>query len=212
VNGKGALGLILELTAVTRTFAGRCVLGPLDLELRGGERLALTGPNGSGKSTLLRCIGGTVAPSSGRIAVDGASAGTRAARHRVGASFSQERSFYLRLTGRENLHTFACLREPWAQAGRRVDELVAELGLEEIAAMRVDRCSTGMVQQLALARSLLGAPGLLLLDEPTRSLDDEAVERLWAALGRRPSLALIVATHRHEDIERCERHLALKAG
>jgi ABC-2 type transport system ATP-binding protein len=161
---------------------------------------------------LLRCIAGTLAPSTGTITVDGARAGTRAARRRVGASFSQERSFYLRLTGRENLLTFACLRQPSTPARRQVEELVAELGLEDIAAARMDRCSSGMVQQVAFARALLGTPGLLLLDEPTRSLDEAAVERLWAALGRRPSLALIIATHRDEDIERCERHLALDAG
>jgi ABC-type multidrug transport system ATPase subunit len=204
--------MILELGAVTRTFAGRRVLGPIDLELGSGERVAVTGPNGSGKSTLLRCIAGTLAPSTGTIAVEGAPAGTRAARERIGASFSQERSFYLRLTGRENLLTFACLRQPSARARRQVEELVDELELEEIAAARVDRCSTGMVQQLAFARALLGEPGLLLLDEPTRSLDEAAVERLWAALASRPSLALIIATHRHEDIERCERHLALEPG
>jgi ABC-type multidrug transport system ATPase subunit len=69
-----------------------------------------------------------------------------------------------------------------------------------------------MVQQVAIARALLGGPSLMLLDEPTRSLDDAAVERLWTALDRRPDMTLIVATHRREDVERCERHIALGAG
>ena len=69
-----------------------------------------------------------------------------------------------------------------------------------------------MVQQIAIARALLGMPSLLLLDEPTRSLDDAAVARLWAAIERRSHMTLIVATHRREDVERCQHHLALAAG
>lgn len=203
------MSTILEARGVTRSFQGRRVLGPLDLTLRRGERLAIRGENGAGKSTLLRCIAGSVAPSTGTVEIAGAKAGSRVARGCVGASFSQDRSFYLRLTGVDNLLTFAQLREPPAPAKQTVKDVIAELELEQIAALRVDRCSTGMVQQLAFARALLGNPPLLLLDEPTRSLDDAAVERLWAAIDRRPSAALIIATHRHEDVERCERHLSL---
>ena len=90
-----------------------------------------------------------------------------------------------------------------------VDALVEELELAEIAAERVDRCSTGMIQQLALARALVGDPELLLLDEPTRSLDEDAVQRLWAALDRRPQLALVVATHNDADVSRCHGRLDL---
>lgn len=201
--------MIVEALGLTRAFQGRRVLGPLDLRLVGGERLALTGPNGAGKSTLLRCIAGTVAPSAGTITVDGCPAGTRGARRLVGTSFSQERSFYLRLTGVQNLVTFARMREPAARARQIVADLLAELGLEEIAARRVDRCSSGMVQQLAFARALLAAPPLVLLDEPTRSLDDSATERLWDAVDNRPAMTLIVATHRTEEVVRCERNLAL---
>jgi ABC-2 type transport system ATP-binding protein len=204
--------MILEACALTRTFRKRTVLGPLDLALDVGERLALTGSNGSGKSTLLRCVAGTVAPSSGTVVVGGQKAGSRAARRLVGASFSQERSFYLRLTGFHNLLTFARMREPAERACKSVDRLVAELELGEIAAKRVDRCSSGMVQQLALARALLGDPPLLLLDEPTRSLDDAAVARMWEAIGRRPETAVIIATHRQEDVERCERHFSLNTN
>jgi ABC-2 type transport system ATP-binding protein len=201
--------VIVEARALTRAFGGRRVLGPLDLSVTGGERLALTGPNGAGKSTLLRCIAGTVAPSGGTITVDGCPAGTRSARRLVGTSFSQERSFYLRLTGAQNLMTFARMRLSAARARLTVGDLVAELGLEQIASRRVDRCSSGMVQQLAFARALIGGPDLLLLDEPTRSLDDAASQRLWEAIDRRPSIALIVATHRTDEVERCERDLAL---
>jgi ABC-type multidrug transport system ATPase subunit len=199
----------LQVQALTRRFGGRVVLGPLDLALDGGERLALTGPNGAGKSTLLRCVAGSVAPSSGTVTIDGADAGSRAARMLTGTSLAQERSFYLRLSGLANLLTFARLRMSTVRARAAVRELIAELELEEIAARRVDRCSTGMVQQLAFARALLGTPSLLLLDEPTRSLDDGAVGRLWQAIERRPETAVVIATHRGEDAERCERHLAL---
>ncbi len=203
---------MLEATAVTKSFQGRHVLGPLDLRLGAGERLALTGPNGAGKSTLLRCIAGTLAPSSGEITVAGHRAGTRAARRSIGVTFAQERAFYLRLSGTENLLTFAMMRLPPARARAAVEHVLTELELHDIAARRVDACSSGMVQQIAIARALLGMPSLLLLDEPTRSLDDAAVARLWAAIERRSHMTLIVATHRREDVERCQHHLALAAG
>lgn len=202
---------MLDVTAITKSFQGKHVLGPLDLRLDAGERLALTGPNGAGKSTLLRCIAGTLSPCSGSIMVAGDRAGTQAAKRRIGVAFAQERAFYLRLSGAENLLSFAMMRLPPAKARAAVKLVVSELSLEEIAARRIDRCSSGMVQQLSIARALLGGPSLLLLDEPTRSLDESAVARLWDAVDRRPHTALIIATHRREDVERCQRHLALAA-
>jgi ABC-type multidrug transport system ATPase subunit len=203
---------MLEAVAITKRFGSKHVLGPLDLRLGASERLAVTGPNGAGKSTLIRCIAGTLAPCSGEITVAGHPAGSQAAKARIGVAFAQERAFYLRLNGSENLLTFALLRLPPARARAAVTHVVSELELEDIAAQRIDRCSSGMVQQLAIARALLGEPSLLLLDEPTRSLDDAAVARLWAAVDRRPHMALIIATHRREDVERCQHHVALAAG
>jgi len=190
---------------VMRAFGKRRVVGPLNLDAHRGERIALVGPNGSGKSTFLRCVAGTLTPSTGSVHVGGHPAGTRQARRLIGVSLSQERSFYLRLSGYANLLVFAQLREPIGRARADVAEIVEELGIAPIAAQRVDRCSTGMVQQLALARALLGAPALLMLDEPTRSLDTAAIDRLWAAIDRRPEVAVLFATHRDHDIARCDR-------
>ena len=197
--------------ALTRSFGARRVVGPLSTRVERGERVALVGPNGSGKSSFLRCVVGALTPSSGTLTVGGQAAGTRAARALVGASLSQERSFYLRLTGLANLLVFAQLRAPADRARADVRAVVEELELGEIAARRVDACSTGMVQQLALGRALAGEPALLVLDEPTRSLDSAAIDRLWAAVERRPELTLLIATHRPEDVARCDRTLDFAA-
>jgi ABC-type multidrug transport system ATPase subunit len=150
-------------------------------------------------------------PTGGTITVGGYRAGTIGAGRLIGASFSQERSFYLRLTGHDNLVFFARLRTTGKrEAATLVADIEEELALAEIASERVDRCSTGMIQQLAFARALLGRPKLLLLDEPTRSLDEQAVERLWGALDRRTThAAVVLATHRPDDVDRCERRVDL---
>jgi ABC-type multidrug transport system ATPase subunit len=195
---------ILILEGLSRSFGAREIVRSLDVNLGRGERVALWGPNGSGKTTVLRCIAGTLTPSSGRVTIGGQDAGSLEARRLIGVSFSQERSFYLRLSGRENLLFYARVRGyTRRQATRRVADLCQELELDEILATRADRCSTGMIQQLAFARALIGEPELLLLDEPTRSLDVEAVTRLWAAINRRPETALVIATHNEDDVARC---------
>jgi ABC-type multidrug transport system ATPase subunit len=194
---------VLAVDRLARRFREREVLTSLTLTANPGDRVALVGPNGSGKTTLLRCVGGTLAPSEGSVTVAGHAAGSMEARELLGASMAQERSFYFRLTGRGNLVFFARLRYSRREADRRVDDVIEELELEEIAAERVDRCSTGMIQQIAIARALLGNPTLILLDEPTRSLDRDARARVWAALDRRPHAAALIATHLDEDIGRC---------
>lgn len=181
------------------------------MKLEAGERLALVGPNGSGKSTALRCVAGTLAPTSGRVLVGGHVAGSLGARRLLGVSLSQERSFYLRLSGRANLEFFARLRG----FGRRAAEqetaaLTEELELQDFISAKADEYSTGMVLQLAFARALLGEPPLIVLDEPTRSLDKEAVARLWAALDRRPETAVLIATHHDDDVERCQQSIRLE--
>jgi ABC-type multidrug transport system ATPase subunit len=201
-------GSVLVIEGLTRRFGGHEVVRSLDLRLEPGEKVALWGPNGSGKSTVLRCIAGTLLPSEGAVRVCGHEAGSLDARALVGASLSQERSFDMRLTGRANLLFFARLRFGSERiAALKVQEVEEELELEAIAAETVNRASSGMIQQVALARALLGDPALVLLDEPTRSLDADARERLWQALERRRRTSVVLATHLDEDVKRCGRRV-----
>jgi ABC-type multidrug transport system ATPase subunit len=203
---------LLKVSGLTRTFGTRPVVGPLDIALAQGERVALVGPNGCGKTTVLRCVAGTLLPTTGQVQVGGHTAGSLATKHLVGASLSQERSFYLRLSGHRNLLFFASLRHSIRRAAARQVRLIEdELEITEIAKNRMDRCSTGMLQQMSFARALLGDPQLLLLDEPTRSLDTDAVARLWDAIDRRPHVAVLMATHRQDDIPHCDDQIDLRA-
>ena len=200
---------MLSIESLNRRFGQREVVRSLDLAVEPGQRVALWGPNGSGKSTVLRCVAGTLLPSAGSVRINGHEAGELAARRLVGASLAQERSFYLRLSGRANLLFFARMRYDNRREGARsVDALIEELEIADIAAQRVDRCSTGMVQQLALARAFLGDPMVLLLDEPTRSLDADARGRLWGALQRRRRSAALIATHLDEDVKLCDERVS----
>ena len=203
----------LLIEGLGRRFRQREVLRGLDASLAPGERLALCGPNGSGKTTVIRCVAGTLTPTTGRIAVLGHPAGSRDARRLIGVSLSQERSFYLRLSGRDNLLFAAGVRGIGRKdAARQIARLDDELELGVILDERVDRCSTGMVQQLAFARALIGEPRLLLLDEPTRSLDTAAVERFWRAIDARPHVGVLIATHRDDDVARCHGRLHLSCS
>jgi ABC-type multidrug transport system ATPase subunit len=196
---------LLSVDGLARRFGRRDVVRSLDLNLAPGEKVALWGPNGSGKSTVLRCVAGTLLPSEGEVRVCGHEAGSLEARALVGASLSQERSFDMRLTGHGNLLFFAKLR--FGREDRAATEVAAieeELEIEVMAAERVNRASSGMIQQIALARALLGNPALVLLDEPTRSLDADARKRLWDAIERRPQAGVLIATHLEEDVSRCD--------
>jgi ABC-type multidrug transport system ATPase subunit len=203
-------GQVLAVEGLCRRYGERLVIQDFDLALLGGERVALRGRNGSGKTTILRCILGTLAPTRGRILVCGHPGGSLAARNLIGAVLPQERAFYLRLTGRTNLLFFAKIRGLDRDAAtRRVQRLEEELQLGATLSRRLDRCSSGMLQKLAVARALIAEPPLLLLDEPTRSLDDDAVALVWAALDRRPQTSVLITTHRRDDVARCDREVRL---
>jgi len=156
----------------------------VNLRIERGELFGLLGPNGAGKTTLVKMLCTLVLPTQGTATVAGfplqRAAEIRAA---VGLMVTDDRSFYWRLNGRDNLHFFAALhRMHGLAARRRVEEVLEQVGMAPFADRRFSDYSTGMKQRIALARCLLHSPRILFLDEPSRSLDPVATQRLHMLL------------------------------
>jgi ABC-2 type transport system permease protein len=150
------------------------------VSIKRGELFGLLGPNGAGKTTLIKLLSTLALPSSGDALIGGYPlADGEMVRRRIGLVTGEERSFYWRLSGRDNLRFYASLYGlSRTQTERRVGELASLLGLQEVLDQRFDTYSSGMKQRLALARGLLNDAEILYLDEPTKSLDPSSAARL----------------------------------
>jgi len=169
-----------------RAFFRRPVKDPVEalrdvsLEVETGEIFGLIGRNGAGKTTLTKIVATLVQPTTGSVEVRGYDSVTddEHVRQEIGLATAEERSFYWRLTSEQNLMFFARLHGLSDRvAKQRLRELLAKLELEEVARRRFGELSTGNKQRLAVARAMLTNPRVLLLDEPTRSLDPLAAAR-----------------------------------
>ena len=179
-------------------------IADVSLAADAGEVLVLLGPNGSGKTTLLKLVSTMLLPERGCIVVEGSD--TRSAanevRRKVGFAIASERSFFPRLTARENLDFFAALNDlRRSERAVEIERVLEETGLTESGDMLVQKFSTGMYQRLAIARAVLKRPSVLLLDEPTRSIDLGAATRLWQLLRRTASVGttVLLATHNLQE-------------
>ena len=198
--------MTVHIRGAERRFRGRTVFSGLDLSIATGERVFVGGANGSGKSTLLRCLAGTLQLSAGSIDIDGFPPGSRHARAGLGLCLNPEAALYTKLSGHENLIFAARLAVPACDVAEAVDLVEQDMGISEFATVRVQQYSSGMRARVAIARALLGRPTLLVLDEPTRSLDHDACDRLWAAVDRR-GVTCVLASHHHADRSHCDTHL-----
>jgi heme exporter protein A len=191
--------IVVDADAIAKSFGRVRVLRDLTLRVAAGEAVVLFGPNGAGKSTLLRVCATLYQPSAGTLTLFGARELGPRVRRRIGL-LSHQSFLYPDLSARENLAFYARLYG-LPRPEHTADAWLERVGLRDSAGTSVRVYSRGMEQRLALARTLLHGPDLLVLDEPWSALDVAAADLLSALLGtlREEGRTLLVATH---DFER----------
>jgi ABC-2 type transport system ATP-binding protein len=175
----------MRIAGVGKRFGAKAALRGVSFSLEAGERVAIIGPNGAGKTTLLQILAGSMAPDDGEVDLPPA------------GWVPQRAAVYSKLTVRENLQLFARLENAPAERVKRMLELTELSGDEETG-----KLSGGNRQRLNIAVGLLGDPALVLLDEPSASLDPAQRERLWAFIATLEATVLYT-TH---DVGEADRH------
>lgn len=209
---------VIEMQDLRHQFGAHVAVDDLTVTVGRGEVFGLLGPNGAGKTTTVRLLNGLYQPAAGRMNVlgfDPVSQGHEV-RRRVGV-LTETPALYERLTAVQNLRFFADLSDmPAAEAGKRIDELLAFFELDGRAGDRVGTYSKGMKQRLALARALLTRPELIYLDEPTSGLDPESslqVNELIAGMRERDRNTVFLCTHNLYEAGRlCDRLGIMNSG
>jgi ABC-2 type transport system ATP-binding protein len=185
---------MLEVRGLTRRYGARAAVHEVSFALGAGELVAVIGPNGAGKTTLLSMLAGVLAPSSGELKLPG---------ERAVGWVPQQPALYSKLSVAENLRLFARLeRRPDPEAA--VTAMLEQTGLADRAGEQVSRLSGGNRQRLNIAIGLLSEPPVLLLDEPSSSLDPRQRERLWEFVGglARAGTTVVYSTHNVFEAER----------
>src|SRR5262245_5314864 len=204
---------LLTAQQVGHRVRGRTILTDISLDVRPGERIALTGPSGSGKTTLLTILAGLIAPTTGQVRLDGRSVTDPAVRGRISLVLQGSGLIGL-LTAAENVEVAlrASGHRP-ADAIRIAAGTLESLGLGPFTDHLVGRLSGGQQQRVAVARGLALRPAVLLADEPTAEQDAEHEEVvLRQVLNVEDGAAVVIATHDPDVAKRCDRVLTLTDG
>ena len=206
--------VVLRTKGLVKHFGTITAVDGLDIEVRRGEVVGLLGPNGAGKSTTIGIVLGLVRATAGTAEVLGHDVRTQreAAMAGIGAML-EVTSFYPYLSGRDNLTAVAFLRG--AAAMKRVDPLLARLGLTQRARSKFRTYSLGMRQRLGIASTLIGDPALVILDEPANGLDpagQREIRELIKELARE-NRGVLLASHLLYEVEQvCDRVVVIKQG
>jgi sulfate transport system ATP-binding protein len=190
-------------TGITKRFGDFVALDEVDLEVRSGHLTALLGPSGGGKSTLLRIIGGLEQPDAGSVRIDGVEAtGVPAQRRNVGFVFQHYAAFKHLSVYRNVAFGLEIRKRPKAEIGKRVQELLELVHLDQFGDRLPAQLSGGQRQRMALARALAVEPKVLLLDEPFGALDTAVRKELRDWLRRlhdEVHVTTVFVTHDQEE-------------
>jgi ABC-2 type transport system ATP-binding protein len=203
---------MLSAHALTKRFRERTAVEHVSFDVRAGEILALLGPNGAGKTTTLRMLGGLIAPTSGDVYLEGARLDRESAarlRSRVGF-LTEAPGLWERLTVRENLLTYARLYG-LPKPDCAVGDALSTFGISDRSQDVAAHLSKGLRQRVALARTLLHRPSIVLLDEPTSGLDPESARtvREMIVQMRAEGRAVLLSTHNLDEVERVADRVAV---
>ncbi|NML22766.1 ABC transporter ATP-binding protein [Pseudoflavitalea sp. G-6-1-2] len=202
---------MIETQRLDFTFrSGQPILQQLDLQVPTGSIYGFLGPNGAGKTTTLRLILGLLKLQKGSIRIFGENLQTNriSILNKLGALIEQP-SFYLHLTGKENLELF---RLTFQCAKSRIDDVLKIVGLTDAAHKKASAYSLGMKQRLAIAIALLNDPQLLILDEPTNGLDPSGIietRELIIKLNKEEGKTILVSSHLLSEMEKMATHIGI---
>lgn len=212
----GGTGAGVEVEGLVKDFGDFRALDDVTFSVRPGQSLVILGENGAGKTTTLRCLAGVLKPTLGTVRVGGISVAddAEAVRATVGL-LSEVPGLYERMTAPEYLDFFG--RVQGMDAGirkKRIDELLEIFGLQPRSGVWMGSFSKGMRQKVALVRATLHHPSVLLLDEPTSSMDPAGARLTWDYILALKSegLAVVVCTHNLRETARVADRLAVMAA
>ncbi len=199
----------LEIDGVSKYFGDFPALRDIRFQVHAGSVVAMLGRNGAGKTTLLRILAGLATPSKGSVKIHGAEVREESTRRRIGV-LGHGISLYDELTATENLVLFGKLYG-LEDAGKRAHQWLERTGLERVRDGLVREFSRGMRQRLAVARTFIHEPQVLLFDEPFTSLDDRAIAVLQSLIkeARARGATIVMSTHQLREAIELATHVAL---